>query len=817
MRSRYWQSSILHTAILTVIVLLLAECSGGPGNAAPTVRAGAPATVEFDQGQTTRAVPLSSVFTGQNLSFSDPETDNAAVATASIANGTLTITAGSPGEATITVTARNAGGNISHEIAVTVPATSAPAAPTVRAGAPAAVEFDQGQTTRTVSLNSVFTGQNLTFSAPETDNAAVATASIANGTLTITAGSPGEATITVTARNAGGNISHEIMVIVPATSAPAAPTVRAGAPATVEFDQGQTTRTVSLSSVFTGQNLTFSAPETDNAAVATASIANGTLTITAGSPGEATITVTARNAGGNISHEIAVTVPAMSAPAAPTVRAGAPATVEFDQGQTTRTVSLNSVFTGQNLTFSDPETDNAAVATASIANGTLTITAGSPGEATITVTARNAGGNISHEFAVAVSGSATTPTSSTLTIKLGESAKRTLSSGQTLQPPASGGVKVERSPDGETDNVWLITAKKKGIHRVTILSAGKPVDSITVEVPNSRPLREDQKDDKDLKNPRILLVADTPKGTVLLNGADEDDTPVPLDDYFTDADEEDEEYYRIENKPPWFLIDTENGFVKDADGSTDGIQLSYEVLQEIKNRSNEDYEFTITLYASDGEEESTRPVVIEFNVGANLLPEAKTYDVIQDADSDFRDGSLFIDDAPKNSLMVGPRIGEIHTLRFKGDGRFAFAVTEANELKQGASPKLPSNHQVAVTPGTNVYYKDEGAAPKDHQGVSATLLSGAQTAGTDYFLIKSSGAVVVEASASKAITQDATNIFVPFKLEKGSSGRIVVEYHVWLGTDTSAPPTTSKTSVSKTLTIDIVTCSSPPNPISDCP
>ena len=719
MRSRYWQSSILHIAIAILTVIVLSACSGGPGIATPTVRDGALESVEFDQGQTTRTVSLNSVFTGENLTFSDPESDNAAVATASIANGILTITAVSPGEATITVTATNAGGNISHETAVTVPATSAPAAPTVRAGAPATVEFNQGQTTRAVPLNSVFTGQNLTF--PD--------------------------------------------------------------------------------------------PESDNAAVATASIANGILTITAVSPGEATITVTATNAGGDISHEIAVTVPATSAPAAPTVRAGAPATVEFNQGQTARTVPLNSVFTGRNLTFPDPESDNAAVATASIANGILTITAVSRGEATIMVIARNAGGSVSHELAVTVPESATTPTSSTLTIKLGESAKRTLSSGQTLQPPASGGVKVERSPDGETDNVWLITAKKKGIHRVTILSAGKPVDSITVEVPNSRPIRQDQSGDTALQNIRITLNSSKDTDVTL---ATDDTPPVPIDDFFTDADEEDDEYYRIENKPPWFLIDTENGFVKDADGSTNGIQLSYEVLQEVKDRSNEDYEFTITLYASDGEEESTRPVVIEFNVGANLLPEAKTYDVIQDADSDFRDGSLFIDDAPKNRLIVGPRIGEVHTLTFEGDGKFAFAVTKANELKQGASPKLPSGHQVAVTPGTNVYYKDEGAGPKDHQGDPATLLSGAQPAGTEYFLIGSSGAVVVEASASKAITRDADSISVPFKLERGSSGRIVVEYHVWLGTDT-AVSTTSKTSASKTLTIDVVTCSSPPNPKSDCP
>ena len=298
----------------------------------------------------------------------------------------------------------------------------------------------RGQTTSTVSLSSVFTGQNLTFSDPQSSKHAVATASIANGTLTITAVSPGAATIMVTATNARGSVSHEITVTVPES----APTVRTGAPAAVEFDQGQTTSTVLLSSVFTGQNLTFSDPQSSKHAVATASIANGTLTITAVSPGAATITVTATNARGSVSHEITVTVPATSGPAAPTVRAGAPTSVAFDQGRTIRSISLRGVvFTGENLTF-DIESDTPSVAIASISSGILIITAGDPGEATITVTATNIRGRVSHEITITVPGlitthtTTTTPTNTTssckspLTIKLHETAKCTLSSNEQI-------------------------------------------------------------------------------------------------------------------------------------------------------------------------------------------------------------------------------------------------------------------------------------------------------------------------------------------------------------------------------------------------
>ena len=260
--------------------------------------------------------------------------------------------------------------------------------------------------TKTVALSDVFTGEGLEYSEGSSDETVAEAEIAANGTLTITAHKAGTATITVTATNAGGSVKYEVKVTVQSKPAGvAAPTVTAGATTSVEFAQGETTKTVALSGVFTGESLTYSVGS-NNPTVATASTSAGTLTITAHSPGTATITVTATNAGGNVSHGIAVTVPATSAP---TVRAGAPASVAFVAGQTARTVSLSSVFTGQNLTFSDPRSSRPAVATASIANGILTITAVSPGAATIELNRFAVNGTATRIFLLSLLSSSLTP------------------------------------------------------------------------------------------------------------------------------------------------------------------------------------------------------------------------------------------------------------------------------------------------------------------------------------------------------------------------------------------------------------------------
>ena len=100
--------------------------------------------------------------------------------------------------------------------------------------------------------------------------------------------------------------------------------------------------------------------------------------------------------------------------------------------------------------------------------------------------------------------------------------------------------------------------------------------------------------------------------------------------------------------------------------------------------------------------------------------------------------------------------------------------------------------------------------------------------GDDYFVLKSTGAVVAKWADSPALGGDP---MVEFKLkETGSSGTIKIEYYVWTlsrdqkTVDGAPDPTdlrgeipTTKRSDSRTLTINVVSCSSPPDPIAACP
>ena len=427
-------------------------------------------------------------------------------------------------------------------------------------------------------------------------------------------------------------------------------------------------------------------------------------------------------------------------------------------------------------------------------------------------------------------------TSADLTIELNESAKHTLPSRQTLQAPASGGVKVE--PSSETGNVWLIIAKKKGTHKVIILSAGQSVGKITVEVPNSRPVRQDTKatdDDeppveKNLNNPQIVLtVTNAPKspptGVPVTGSAGAADDLrrillVPLVDYVTD-DDEDLIYYRIDDKPPWLLIDTENGFVKDLNGTAAGFHLGYEVLQEVVKKRVSAPEFTVTLYASDGEMESTRSVVIEFDFGAGLAelsPRRLTgedgYKIDQRGTAgDFYNAAINVDSAPKDRLDVGPRRGVPHTVTFNGvagtitGSGFVFAEEKTKALNLSSTLS-------DLDDGGGIFYKDEGGSPTEVGNATSVPPKGDQAPGTHYFLIRSTGAVVVKGTDAADITV-ADNPKVTFELEKGSSGKIIIEHHVWL--DSTDSTTDRRKFASKTLNIRVVTCSSPPDPIAACP
>ena len=201
--------------------VLLVGCGAGPGAKAQPDPVKIKDVV-FEKVGTEREIPLGDKFSGEGLAYT-ATSSNKAVATVMVDNDEdiLTVTAVGAGEATITVTAADSQKRTARQtFSVTVPkpttSESEPGAPTVKDGAPTSVDFEAGEsTTKTVTLSQVFEGDDLTYSAPESDDTDVAIASISNRVLIIRAGDPGTATITVTATNADGNATHRIAVTVP--------------------------------------------------------------------------------------------------------------------------------------------------------------------------------------------------------------------------------------------------------------------------------------------------------------------------------------------------------------------------------------------------------------------------------------------------------------------------------------------------------------------------------------------------------------------------------------------------------------------------
>ena len=554
----------------------------------------------------------------------------------------------------------------------------------------------------------------------------------------------------------------------------------------IELRQDSTSE-ISLVNTFSGSDLTFSAAS-NRPAVATVTVDNDkdTLTVEAVGAGSATITVTAANSQGSASQTFTVTVPEPEEEeAAPTVRPDARASVVVDQGQT-ETVALSGVFTGENLTF-EAESSDTGVATASVSSGTLSITAVSPGTATVTVTATNAQGNVEHEIAVTASepeDNQPTRSSANLTIELNRSAKHTLASGQTLETPAGGGVEVEPSPDGETGNVWLITALKKGTHTIAIFSGGatpEKVGSIVVEVPNSPPVRK-----HDVDHPKLPTTGGIEDTNNLYNTVT---SALDLYSFFNDPDG-DELRFRVGGKPSWVLINSKDGFVKTA--NTEGFQatdLTFEVLEKPADKTPAVTKFDISLYAVDDSGSiSSRPVIITLPAAADMTPRKRAYSVQQASN-----GNL-------GTLEVGPRLGVDHTVTFNaptGETGFAFA----NDLVERWKDHLNDGQPAGII--------TEEPSP---------------AVGSSFFAIKASDGIVAAWDDPAFDTNDGTPK-VTLNLEKARSGWIDIEYTLWKATDPKAvggnsPPTDDtpdKVSAKRRLTVRVVTCSSPPNPLSDCP
>ena len=337
--------------------------------------------------------------------FSDPDGDalayaatssNSSIAGVSVSDATLRVAGVGQGEATVTVTATDAGGlSASQAFSVTVPNR-----------APEAVgQIDDAEThvgeSIEVSLSGHFSdpdGDALTYEVTSTDSS-IASVSVSGGTLRVAGVGQGEATVTVTASDAGGLSASQTFTATVPNRAPEA----VGQIADVEPAVGDTVE-VALSGHFSdpdGDDLSYSASSSDDNA-ATVSVSGATIRVARVGKGAATVTATATDAGGlSASQTFAVTVP-NRAP----VAVGQIADVEPALGDTVE-IALSGHFSdpdGDDLSYSASSSDD-HVATVSVSGATLRVAGVGKGTATVTATATDPDGlSATQTFTAAVEG-----------------------------------------------------------------------------------------------------------------------------------------------------------------------------------------------------------------------------------------------------------------------------------------------------------------------------------------------------------------------------------------------------------------------------
>ena len=230
---------------------------------------------------------------------------------------------------------------------------------------------------------------------------AVATASVSGSNVTIEGVAAGSATVTVTASDPGGlSATQSISVTVEAVNQ--AP-VAEGTIDDQSLEVGAEV-TVDVAASFSDPDddeLTYAAASSDTT-VATVAVDGAMVTVTAVGAGSATVTVTASDAGMlSADQEFGATV---TEPNEPPVAEG---TID-DQ----TVVAGSSVEVDVSANFSDPDDDelmfaatssDEAVATVATEGAVVTVTGIAPGNATVTVTASDAGMlSASLEFGVTV-------------------------------------------------------------------------------------------------------------------------------------------------------------------------------------------------------------------------------------------------------------------------------------------------------------------------------------------------------------------------------------------------------------------------------
>ena len=312
-------------------------------------------------------------------------------------------------------------------------------------------------------------GDALTYTASSSNESAVKV-SVSGSTITLTPVAAGASTITVKVTDAGGSNVAATQTFQATAGTNRSPET-SGTLAGLSLKQGRTVG-VDISSAFTDADtdtLTYAAAST-NTSVATVSLAGSTVTVTAVSgPRMATIDVTATDAGGSNTkarHRFLVNV--LNDPPRPV---GSLPDMLFNVGDGGRVVNVARAFT-------DPEGDWLAYGARSSASAVaraeflgprrknVTVSPVARGNATITVTARDAYGSnteVSQTFDVKVKGRrGVTVSRSALDVVEGATADYTIVLGSeptgdvTVTPSVAPGAPISLSPTSLTfdEKTW---------------------------------------------------------------------------------------------------------------------------------------------------------------------------------------------------------------------------------------------------------------------------------------------------------------------------------------------------------------------------
>ena len=342
------------------------------------------------------AIPQQTVTVGQtgtvSACFNDPNGDllnyvavssNPGVAAASAVGSMVTITAVTPGNASVTVTATDPDGMKGQQAFQVL----VPNRPPLARGTIPAQTIIVGHNA-TVNLSAHFTepdGQTLTYTATAAD-LAIATPAVSASVLTVTATARGITELTVTATDPGGLTANQAFQVVVPNRAP----VTVGPIPDQTIESGDKV-TLELSPHFDdpdGDALTYSASAADPR-VATLTVRGNILEIVAGARGTTDVTVTARDPEGMTASQ---SFPVMIPNRPPVVRAPVPQQT-VNAGETVG-LDVSAYFSdpdGDALTYEALSSDPATVAV-TVHGDAVQISGVARGEATVTVVATDPGG-----------------------------------------------------------------------------------------------------------------------------------------------------------------------------------------------------------------------------------------------------------------------------------------------------------------------------------------------------------------------------------------------------------------------------------------